>query len=138
MWGWGEGSEPETEKEERRTRSATSAGRLLSRWPSPGSRWGECGVRALARLLPPLRFKRDLCIDNLLVRINFIIVMIRWTGLTPWEFESPFPGSRTSTLLVRFNTPVEGSGFWDMQPHRAGRMGCLEHLRAASGCAVYG
>ena len=25
-------------------------------------------------------------IDNLLVRIRFIIVMIRWTGLAPWEF----------------------------------------------------
>ena len=27
-----------------------------------------------------------------LVRIHFIIVMIRWTGLAPWEFEFPFPG----------------------------------------------
>jgi len=26
-------------------------------------------------------------IDNLLVRIHFIIVMIRWTGLAPWERE---------------------------------------------------
>jgi len=26
--------------------------------------------------------------------------MIRWTGLAPWEFEFPFPGSRTSTFLV--------------------------------------
>ena len=25
-------------------------------------------------------------IDNLLVQIHFIIVMIRWTGLAPWEF----------------------------------------------------
>jgi len=24
-------------------------------------------------------------IDNLLVRIHFIIVMTRWTGLAPWE-----------------------------------------------------
>ena len=31
-------------------------------------------------------------IDNLLVRIHFILVMIRWTGLAPWEFEFPFPG----------------------------------------------
>jgi len=31
--------------------------------------------------------------DNLLVRIHFIIVMIRWTGLAPWEFEFPFPGA---------------------------------------------
>jgi len=34
-------------------------------------------------------------IDNLLVRIHFIIVMIRWTGLAPF----PFPGSLTSTFL---------------------------------------
>ena len=28
-------------------------------------------------------------------------MMIRWTGLAPWEFESPFPGSLTSTFLIR-------------------------------------
>ena len=39
-------------------------------------------------------------IDNLLVRNHFIIVMIRWTGLAPWEFEFPFPGNLTSTFLV--------------------------------------
>jgi len=39
-------------------------------------------------------------IDNLLVRIHFIIVMIRWTGLAPWEFEFLFPGSLTSTFLT--------------------------------------
>jgi len=38
-------------------------------------------------------------IDNLLVRIHFIIVMSRWTGLAPWVFEFPFPGSLPSTLL---------------------------------------
>jgi len=26
--------------------------------------------------------------------------MIRWTGLAPWEFEFPFPGSLTSTFLT--------------------------------------
>ena len=31
-------------------------------------------------------------IGNLLVRVHFIIAMIRWTGLAPWEFE------RTSIL----------------------------------------
>ena len=31
-------------------------------------------------------------------RIHFIIVMIRWTGLAPREFEFPFPGSLTSTF----------------------------------------
>ena len=35
--------------------------------------------------------EREFFIDNLLVRIHFIIVMIRWTGLAPWEFEFPFP-----------------------------------------------
>ena len=38
-----------------------------------------------------------LFIDNLLVRIHCIIVMIRWTGLAPWEFEFPCPVSLTST-----------------------------------------
>ena len=31
---------------------------------------------------------------------------IRWTGLVPWEFESPFPGSLTSTFLVRLWSPM--------------------------------
>jgi len=31
--------------------------------------------------------EREFCIDNLLVRIHFIIVMIWWTGLAPWEAE---------------------------------------------------
>jgi len=34
--------------------------------------------------------EREFYIDNLLVRIHFIIVMIRWTGLAPWDFEFPF------------------------------------------------
>ena len=40
----------------------------------------------------------NLPIDNLLVRVHFIIAMIKWTGLAPWEFEFPFPGSLTSTF----------------------------------------
>ena len=31
--------------------------------------------------------ERDLFIDNLLVRIHFIILMIRWTGFAPWKFD---------------------------------------------------
>jgi len=31
-------------------------------------------------------------------------VVIRWTGLTPWEFELPFPGSLTSTFLVQIRS----------------------------------
>ena len=55
--------------------------------------------------LPPLPpttpyRQREFFIDNLLVRIHFIIVMIRWTGLAPWEFEFPVPGSLTSTFLA--------------------------------------
>jgi len=45
--------------------------------------------------------ERELFIDNPLVRIHFIIVMIRWTGLAPWEFESSFPGAH----LVRPHHP---------------------------------
>ena len=37
----------------------------------------------------------DFFIDNLLVRIHYILEMIWWTGLAPWEFECPFPGSIT-------------------------------------------
>ena len=39
-------------------------------------------------------------IENLLVRIHLIIEMIWWTGLAPWEFEFPCPGSLISTFLV--------------------------------------
>ena len=49
------------------------------------------------RCYPPP--ETDFFIDNLLVRTHLIIVMIRWTGLASWEFEFPFPGSLTSTLL---------------------------------------
>jgi hypothetical protein len=42
---------------------------------------------------------KEFFIDNLLVRIHFIIEMIWWTGLTAGEFELPFPGNRTSTFL---------------------------------------
>ena len=48
---------------------------------------------------PALCQVRDLFIDNLLVQIHYDIVMIRWTGLAPWEFEFPFPGSLTSSFL---------------------------------------
>jgi len=33
--------------------------------------------------LPPKHLKREFFIENLLVRIYFIIEMIRWTGLSP-------------------------------------------------------
>ena len=59
--------------------------------------------QVLRRSCPEPR-EREFFIDNLLVRIHFIIVMIRWTGLAPWEFEFPFPGSLTSTFLANSGT----------------------------------
>jgi len=54
--------------------------------------------------------QREFVIDNLLVRIHFIIVMIRWTGLAPWVFEFPFPGSRLPpTRTIRPNRPIAES-----------------------------
>ena len=53
--------------------------------------------------------EREFCIDNLLVRVHFIIEMIWWTGLAPWEFEFPFPGSLISTFLVSRWGHLEGS-----------------------------
>jgi len=43
----------------------------------------------------PKTQKREFFIDILLVRIRFIIVMIRGTGLAPWELEFPFPKPKT-------------------------------------------
>jgi len=34
-----------------------------------------------------MQVEREFFVDNILVRIRFIIVMIRWTGLMPWEVE---------------------------------------------------
>ena len=47
----------------------------------------------------PTRSERDFFFDSLLVRVHFIVVMIRWPGLALWDFEFPLPGSRTSTFL---------------------------------------
>ena len=44
---------------------------------------------------------REFMTDSILVQRHSIIVMIRWTGHTPWQFEFPFPGSLTSTFLVQ-------------------------------------
>jgi len=42
---------------------------------------------------------RERVLYTVLVRIHLMIVMFRWTGLAPWVFEFPFPGSLTSTFL---------------------------------------
>ena len=57
--------------------------------------------------------EREFFIDNLLVRIHFIIVMMRWTGLAPWEFELPFPGSLASNFVGREElTDARASSFY--------------------------
>ena len=50
--------------------------------------------------------EREFFVDKLLVRVHFIIVMIRWTGLAPWECEFPFPGSLTSAVWVVWGSAV--------------------------------
>ena len=48
-------------------------------------------------------------IANLLVRFHFIVEMILWTGLAPWEFDFSFQGSLISTFLVgRDHVPCGG------------------------------
>jgi len=45
-------------------------------------------LRSAARSLPeylPSVAESHFFIDNLLVRIHFIIVITRWTGLAPWD-----------------------------------------------------
>ena len=53
------------------------------------SSWMPSSVRILSAASVHLP-EREFFTDNLLVRVHFIMVMIRWTGLAPWEFESPF------------------------------------------------
>ena len=52
-----------------------------------------------ARARPASAKQRELCIDELLVRTHFLNVVIRWTGLAPWEFEFLSPGCHTFTFL---------------------------------------
>ena len=50
--------------------------------------------------------EREFFIDNLLVRIHFIVEMIRWTGLAPRAFEFPFLGSLTFTFQNTLSNPA--------------------------------
>jgi len=62
--------------------------------PEFGSEFGYLihGLAGRANVAHKVDVERppEFFIDNLLVRMHFIIVMIRWTGLAPWEFEFPF------------------------------------------------
>ena len=44
--------------------------------------------------------------DNLMVRIHFIIVMIRWTGLAPWEVSSYLAAEHASEEVVDLAQPL--------------------------------
>jgi len=63
--------------------------------------------------------EREFFIDNLLVRIHFIIVMIRWTGHAPWGFEFPFPGSLTSRGRCDCEDRVLDEHFRPLTPNTA-------------------
>ena len=73
---------------------------LRSLNPQPRTLHPEPSIQARSAAV-----QREVLIDNLLVRNHFIIAMIRWTGLAPWEFEFPLPGSLTSTFLQ--STPYQ-------------------------------
>ena len=57
-------------------------------WVTLGRWWKTLGLT-----------EKEIFIDNLLVRIHFFIVMIRWNGLARRKFELPSLDSLTSTFL---------------------------------------
>ena len=71
-----------------------------NRHSTPGKTMGRSRSGRVQSASIDLRAReKDFFIDNLLVRIHLIIAMIRWTGLAPWAFKFPFPGSLISTFL---------------------------------------
>ena len=50
--------------------------------------------------MPATSAEKEFFIDNLMVRIHFIIEIILVDRPSPWEFEFPSPGSLTSTFLA--------------------------------------
>ena len=53
--------------------------------------------------------EREFFIDNLPVRIHFSIVMIRWTGLAPWEFDFPLDPAGVPRTVSSVKYPVSSS-----------------------------
>ena len=76
--------------------------------------------RRPSALLP--RGEREFFIDNLLVRIHVIIVMIRWTGLAPWEFEFPF---HQVDVLVRGGADLDKTDLRGRRPDDLLPRACL-------------
>ena len=48
-----------------------------------------------------LQREKEFFIANLLVRIHFIVVMIRWTGLAPWEFDGASTAAPCCTIRLQ-------------------------------------
>ena len=98
-------------------RAAISAVDVASRTPSARFQHSAAGFRICG---PGDRAtvgaERESFIDNLLDRIHFIVVMIRRTGLAPWEFQFPFPGSLTSTFLISGRQLMPGVHAGDIGP----------------------
>ena len=73
--------------------------------------------------------EREFFMDNLLVRVHRCF----WcTGLAPWEFESPFPGSLISTFLGTRHPCVQflsGDGRGDFVRERPLLQGYLAHKK---------
>ena len=64
----------------------------ISRQTKNKTRLGEVALHGVGEVVWGAgsgSMEREFFIDNLPFRIHFIIVMIRWTGLAPWEFEFP-------------------------------------------------
>ena len=64
--------------------------------------------------------EKEFVINNLLVRIHFIIVMIRWTGLAPWKFEFQASSHESDTLRRDWYLIAEPAP----APHLAHPEGC--------------
>ena len=80
--------------------------------------------------------ERESFIVIILVRVHFIIVMIRWTGLAPWAFEFSFPGSLTSTFLGAGRT--SSLEFSKARQKRAPRITAILSRSAPAGLAGQG
>ena len=65
----------------------------------------------LSRWVPGAKKKIfSFIIDNHLIRIYSMIEIVCWTGLEPWEFESPLPGSLKHVPSLPGADPLSETG----------------------------
>ena len=84
--------------------------RNLENIPKPGS----LDLNPRSREKSHTRLERDFFTDNLLVQVHFIILIIWWTGLAPWELEFPFPHSSHQPSALNPHSPPSGT---TLNPH---------------------